>query len=46
MAIPPPPPGRVTIPDVLPVLPLREAVVLPLTAMPLDGAKRVEPNSR
>ncbi|HET9488198.1 MAG TPA: endopeptidase La [Methylomirabilota bacterium] len=35
MAIPPPPSGRIAIPDVLPILPLREAVVLPLTAMPL-----------
>ncbi|MGH7312495.1 MAG: endopeptidase La [Candidatus Rokuibacteriota bacterium] len=35
MAIQPPSPGNVTIPDALPVLPLRESVVLPLTAMPL-----------
>ncbi len=35
MAIQSPSPGNVTIPDALPVLPLREAVVLPLTAMPL-----------
>jgi ATP-dependent Lon protease len=36
MAIQTPSPGsNVTIPDALPVLPLRESVVLPLTAMPL-----------
>jgi ATP-dependent Lon protease len=35
MAVAPPGPGNVTIPDALPVLPLREAVVLPLAAMPL-----------
>jgi ATP-dependent Lon protease len=35
MAIPPPSPGTVTIPDALPVLPLRDSVVLPLAAMPL-----------
>ena len=27
--------GNVTVPDALPVLPLREAVVFPLTALPL-----------
>src|SRR5262249_56794618 len=30
-----PGPGDVTIPDALPVLPLRDAVVFPLTALPL-----------
>jgi ATP-dependent Lon protease len=30
-----PGPGELTIPDALPVLPLREAVVFPLTALPL-----------
>ncbi len=37
MAAPPPGPGpgELTIPDALPVLPLRDAVVLPLTALPL-----------
>ena len=36
MATPPAPPSSdFTIPDVLPVLPLRDAIVLPLTAVPL-----------
>jgi ATP-dependent Lon protease len=35
MATQPAGPGDLTIPDALPVLPLRDAVVLPLTAVPL-----------
>jgi ATP-dependent Lon protease len=35
MAGPPEAPAGIAIPDVLPVLPLREAVVLPLTAAPM-----------
>jgi ATP-dependent Lon protease len=35
MAVQGPEPGDFTIPDALPVLPLHEAVVLPLTAVPL-----------
>jgi ATP-dependent Lon protease len=35
MAIPPPGPAGQAIPDVLPVLPLRDAVVFPLTMAPL-----------
>jgi len=35
MAVPPSGPGDFTIPDALPVLPLRDAVVFPLTAVPL-----------
>jgi Lon protease-like protein len=36
MATPPgPDPGNFTLPDALPVLPIRDAVVFPLTALPL-----------
>jgi ATP-dependent Lon protease len=35
MAVAPPGPGEVTIPDALPVLPLSDVVVFPMTALPL-----------
>ena len=34
-----PSPADITIPDALPVLPLREAVVFPLTAVPLSAER-------